>query len=86
VNSVDKDEAVTRLASRVETFAVIKRHSRVEVGRRSISISSRNQSSAESSACADPNNWVTELKKAVNSRSAIVKKSEQRGLEFFNDL
>ena len=86
MNSVDRDEAFTRLGSRVETFAVINLHSRAEAGRPSISINSCSQSSAESSACSDPNNWVTALKNADNSRSAIVMRSAQRGLEFVDGL
>jgi len=82
----DKDEALTRLASRVEAFAVIKRHSRVEAGRPSISINSRSQSSAESFACSAPNNWAMVVKNAVNSRSAIVARSGQGWLEFLNGL
>jgi len=64
VISDDGDEALTRLASRVEAFAVINRHWRAEPGRSSILINSCNQSSAESSACSDPNDWVTALKNA----------------------
>jgi hypothetical protein len=82
VNSVDRDEAFTPLTIRVETFAVINLHSRAEVGNPSIWINSCNQSSAESSACSDPNNWVTALKNADNSRSAIVMRSAQPELEF----
>jgi hypothetical protein len=65
---------------------VINRHSRVEVGRPSFSISSRSQSSAESSACSDPNNCVTALKNGYNSRSAIVMKSEQRELKLMEGV
>ena len=86
VISDDRDEALIRLASRVEAFAVINRHWRAEPGRSSILINSCNQSSAESSACSDPNDWVTALKNADNSRSAIVMRSEQRGLDFVDDL
>src|SRR5579863_7978181 len=85
VNSADRDdgdEALTPPGSRVETFAVINLHSRAELGRLSISINSCNQSSAERSACSDPNNWVTALKNADNSRSAIVMRSAQPELEF----
>ena len=71
------DKSPTRLASRVEAFAVINRHSRVDAGRASISLNSCSQSAAESSACSAPNNWVTALKKADNSRSAIVRRSAQ---------
>src|ERR1700730_10578521 len=77
----DRDEALTPPGSRVETFAEINLHSRTEVGRVSISINSCNQSSVESSACPGPNNWVTALKNADNSRSAITVRSEQRWLE-----
>jgi hypothetical protein len=73
----DTDEVITRLASRVELLAVINRHSRAEAGRPSTSINSRSQSSVESSACSGPNNWVTALKNADNSRSAIVRRSAQ---------
>jgi hypothetical protein len=62
----------TRLASRVEAFAVINRHSQVEAGRPSISINYYNHYFAESSACSDPNNQVTALKNADNSRSAVL--------------
>jgi len=86
MNLVDKDEVFTRLASRVETLAVINLHSLVEAGRPSISINSRSQSSAEISACSDPNKSVTALKNANNSCSAIVMRSAQPGLEFFTDL
>jgi len=86
MNLVDKDEVFTRLASRVETLAVINLHSLVEAGRPSISINSRSQSSAEISACSDPNKSVTALKNANNSFSAIVMRSAQPGLEFFTDL
>jgi hypothetical protein len=86
MNAVDRDEAFTRLGSRVETFAVINLHSRAEVGRPSISVNSCNQSSAEISACSDPNNWVMALKNADNSCSAIAMKSAQRGLELFEAL
>jgi len=82
----DRDEALTRLASRVETFAVINRHSRVEAGRPSISINSCSQSFAESSACSNPNSWVMALKNADNSRSAIVMRSAQGALEFLDGL
>src|ERR1700685_2630286 len=37
---IERDDALTRLASRVKTLAVIHRHSRVEAGRLSISITS----------------------------------------------
>jgi hypothetical protein len=86
VISDDRDEALTRFASRVETFTVINRHPQVEAGRLPISINSCSQSSAESSACADPNDWVTALKNAENSRSAIVMRSAQLGLEFLDGL
>src|SRR6266404_2019605 len=85
-DSVLGTKQFTRVASRVETFSVINLHSRAEVGRPSILINSCNQSSAESSACSDPNNWVTALKNADNSRSAIVMRSEQRGLDFVDGL
>jgi hypothetical protein len=86
MNSVDIDEAFTALGSRVETFAVINLHSRAEAGRPSLSINSCTQCSAESSACSDPNNWVTALKNAVNSRSAIVMRSGQGCLELCDAL
>src|ERR1700741_4859043 len=86
MNLVDKDEAFTRLAIRVETLAVIDLHSRLEAGKPSISINSRSQSSAEISACSDPNKSVTALKNADNSCSAIVMRRAQPGLEFFTDL
>jgi hypothetical protein len=88
--SVDKDEAFARLGSRLETFAVIDLHSWAEAGRASISINSRSQSFAASSACSDPNDCVTALKNADSSRSAIVivfvlvMRSEQGWLEFFD--
>jgi hypothetical protein len=65
---------------------VINRHSWAEVGSPSVSINSCNQSSAESSACSDPNNWVTALKNADNSRSAIVMTSAQGELKLFDGL
>jgi hypothetical protein len=86
MSSVDRDEAFTLPGSRVETFAVINRHSRVEAGKPSISINSCSQSSAESSACSDPNDWVTALKNADNSRSPIAMRSAQEGLEFLDGL
>src|SRR5580698_3366163 len=67
----------TRLASRLKTFIVINRHSRIEEGRPSISITSCNQSSAEISACSAPNTSLTALKNADNSRSAIDARSGQ---------
>ncbi len=85
-DSVDRDEPFTRLASRVEALAVINRHSRVEAGRSSILINSCSQSSAESAACSDPNNFVTALKNADSSCSAIVARSAQPELEFFDGL
>jgi len=85
-DSVDRDEAFTRLASRVEALAVINRHSRIEAGRSSILINSCSQSSAESAACSDPNNFVTALKNADSSCSAIVARSAQPELEFFDGL
>src|ERR1700733_5455454 len=82
--SADRDEALIRLASRLQTFAVINRHSRAEAGRSLISINSCNQSSAESSACSDPNTWVMALKNAVNSCSAIATRAGQGGFKFFD--
>jgi hypothetical protein len=76
-DSVDRDQAYTPLGSRVETFAAINLHSWAEVGRPWIAINSCNQSSAERSACSDPNNWVTALENADNSRSAIVMRLAQ---------
>jgi hypothetical protein len=64
MNLIDGDEAFTRLASRVETLAVINLHSQEEAGRPSSSINSRSQSSAEISAYSDPNKSVTALKNA----------------------
>jgi hypothetical protein len=65
---------------------VINLHSLAEVGNPSILINSCNQSSAESRACSDPNNSVTALKNADNSRSAIVMSSVQAGLESVDGL
>jgi hypothetical protein len=70
VNWVDGDKAFTLSASRLAAFTVIDRHPPVEGGNPTIPINSRSQSSAESSACSLPNNCVTALKNAVNSRSA----------------
>jgi hypothetical protein len=61
-------------------------HSRADAGRVSISINSRSQSSADNSACSDPNNLVTALKNADSSRSAIVVSSAQRELAFVDGL
>src|SRR5258707_1080125 len=85
-DSADRNEALTRPASRVETLVVIDLQSWAEVGIPSLSITSCNQSSADSVACSGPNNWATALKNADNSRSAIGSWSPQRGLEFLDDL
>src|SRR5437868_14321459 len=74
---VDRDGAFTRVASRAETLRVICLHSRFEAGRPSIATNSCNQSSAESSACSDPNNSFTARMNAANSCSAILISSEQ---------
>src|SRR6476660_325010 len=79
----DKDAAFTRLASRVEALAVINLHSRVEAGKPSTVSNSCSQSSAECSACSDPNNSLTALKNAANSRTAIAIKSAQSRLASF---
>jgi AcrR family transcriptional regulator len=60
---------------------VIPLHSRDEAGTLSISINSCSQPWAERAACSDPNNWVTAVKNADNSRSAIDMRSGQRGSE-----
>jgi len=72
--------AFTRLASRAETLTVSSRHSRVDAGSRLIAVNLCSQSSAESSACADPNNSLTALKNAPNSCSALVIRSAQASL------
>src|SRR5579863_1231998 len=79
-------DASTRLPSRAATLTVIRRHSRAEAGRESVSVSSCSQSSAEISACSGPNNFVTAPKNPDNSRSAIFNKSPQSALEFFDGL
>jgi len=63
---------VTRFASRAEAAIVTARQYRL-VGRGGLSLNSdsSSQSSAESLACSGPNNSVTALMKADNSRSAI---------------
>jgi hypothetical protein len=56
---------------------VINRHSPADAGRPSLAINSCSQSTAESSACSDPSNWVMAVKNADNSGSAIVMRSAQ---------
>jgi hypothetical protein len=77
IDDSEREEAFTRLASRVEAFIVIKRQSRVEEGSPSVSINSSSHSLAEISACCSPNSWAMALKNADNSRSAIVMGSGQ---------
>jgi hypothetical protein len=84
IDDSEREEAFTRLASRVAAFIVINRQSRVEEGSPSVSISSSSHSFAEISACCDPNNWAIALKNADNSRSAVVMKSGQRELNSFD--
>src|SRR5690349_18268781 len=76
----------TRFAKRIATFVVILRHSPVDAGSAFTASNSLSQSCAECPACSEPNNSVTALKNADNSRSAIFRRSAQSRVEFFDGL
>ena len=71
------NKAFTRAASRAEALRVMPRHSRIEEGKASVAVNSLSQSSADSSACSGPNKFITALKYAVSSCSAVVVSSAQ---------
>jgi hypothetical protein len=74
----------SRLASRTEAATVTDPQSRpVDPGKASIDSSSSTQSSAASLACSGPNNSVTALMKAPNSRSAMTIRPALAGLSLF---